>query len=125
MEAITGWLGGLLGGVVLTGALVAAGKVLPKVLGNKAAKALGKAMENVDAIEDPKRKELVLNVAKSLVVWAEYEIPDKGQGRARFEAVASKLVAWIPALKGKDKAIADIIENAVAAMDAELKKVAR
>jgi hypothetical protein len=123
MEMLTGWVGGLLGGVALTAALAFAGKSLPKLLGSKAADALGAAMANVEKIEDPVRQQKVRAVAKALVEWAEYEIPDKGQGRARYEAVAAKLTALIPALKGKDAKIADIIENAVAAMDAELKKV--
>jgi len=125
MEMITGWVGGLLGGVVLSGALLAIGKALPKFIGGKAASALSDAMANVDKIEDPVRQAKVRAVAKALVEWAEYEIPSKGEGRARYEAVAAKLVALIPALKGKDAKIADIIENAVAAMDAELKKAAQ
>ena len=112
----------MLGGVVLTGVLVAAGKFIPKLVAGEAAKALSSAMESMEKIKNPERKAKVEAVAKALVEWAEYEIPDKGQGRARFEAVAGKLVAWIPALKGKDKTVADLIENAVAAMDAELKK---
>ena len=78
-------------------------------------------MKNIDKITDPKRKELIRDVALALVKLAEYEIPDKGQGRARFDSVAGKLCATLPFLKGRDKDIADIIENAVAAMDAELK----
>lgn len=125
LGGLSGWAGGLLGGVVLTGVIVAAGKFIPKLVAGKAAKALSSAMESMDKIDNPVRKAKVQAVAKALVEWAEYEIPDKGQGRARFEAVASKLVAWIPALKGKDKAIADLIENAVAAMDEELKKTSQ
>jgi len=121
-SGLGGWASGLLGGVVLTGVLVAAGKFIPKLVAGEAAKALSSAMESMEKIKNPERKAKVEAVAKALVEWAEYEIPDKGQGRARFEAVAGKLVAWIPALKGKDKTVADLIENAVAAMDAELKK---
>jgi len=132
MEMIAGWFGGLggwasgaLSGVVLTGVLVAAVKFVPKFAGKEAAKALDKALGSIDDIKDPVEQELVRNIAKDVVKWAEYKIPGKGQGRAKFEAAAAKLCALLPFLKGKDKVIADLIENAVAAMDDELKKAAQ
>ena len=122
------WLGGNLGALVLglgTGAaLLVAGKFIPKFLGKQVADKLSKAMMDINAIADPKRKEFAQELASVLVRWTEYEIPDKGQGQARFAAVADKLIKFIPALKGKKVQLAGIIENAVAAMDAELKKEA-
>lgn len=129
MEAILGFLGsklGLLGvGAAIPLGLMLAGKALPKAAGKWASGLLGKGISEMDKIEDPVEKELVHNIAVAVVKWAEYKIPDKGQGRARFDAAAAKLCALLPFLKGRDKAIADIIENAVVAMDAELKKMAQ
>ena len=129
MEAILGFLGSKLGmigvGAAIPLALMLAGKALPKAAGKWASGLLGKGMAEMDKIEDPVEKELVHNIAVAVVKWAEYKIPDKGQGRARFDAAAAKLCALLPFLKGRDKAIADIIENAVVAMDEELKKVAQ
>lgn len=121
--AIMGSKLGMLGiGVALPLAFMLGKKFIPKYFGGIFAKLLGKGMENVDDIKDPVRKELVRNIAYDLVKLAEYECPDKGQGRVRFEKVASWLCTTLPMLKGQDKALADIIEDAVAAMDNELKK---
>lgn len=97
-------------------------KVLPKYAGNAAAKGISEGFKNIDKIGDPVEKELVHNIAVAVVKWAEYKIPDKGQGRVRFDMAAAKLCALLPFLKGRDKDLADIIENAVVAMDNELKK---
>lgn len=128
MSAIIAFLGsklGLLGiGAAIPLVFVLGKKMLPKYAGKWVSGLLGKGMAEMGDIKDPVRKQLVENVALAIVKLAEYEIPDKGQGRARFEAAAAKLCALLPFLKGRDSDIADIIENAVAAMDAELKAVA-
>ena len=124
-SGLGGWASGLLGGVVLTGAIMAVAKFAPKFVGKKMEALLGDAMEKVDDIKDPVEKKLVQDIALAVVKWAEYKIPDKGPGRARYEAAAAKLCLMLPFLKGKDKLIADLIENAVAAMDDELKKAAQ
>lgn len=118
-----GWASGLLSGAVLTGVLIAAVKLVPKFMGKQVLSLLGASMDKVDDIKDPVEKKLVQDIALAVVKWAEYKIPDKGQGRVRFEAAAEKLCLLLPFLKGKDKLVADLIENAVAAMDAELKKM--
>ena len=124
-SGLGGWASGLLGGVVLTGGIMAVAKFAPKFVGKKMGSLLGDAMEKVDDIKDPVEKKLVQDIALAVVKWAEYKIPDKGQGRVRFEAAAAKLCLMLPFLKGKDKLVADLIENAVAAMDDELKKAAQ
>ncbi len=121
-SGLSGWASGLLSGAVLVGVLGAVAKFAPKFVGKKMGSLLGDAMEKVDDIKDPVEKKLVQDIALAVVKWAEYKIPDRGQGRARYEAAAAKLCLMLPFLKGKDKLIADLIENAVAAMDAELKK---
>ena len=114
------------GGAAATGAAIALGlvygiKLLPKFLGAKLSSELAKGFNSIGQITDPKRRELVQNLALDLVKLAEYEIPDAGQGRARFEKVAAKLCIMLPALAGQDKAIADLIEAAVTKMDEALK----
>ena len=127
MEAILGFLGSKIGifgmGVAIPLVFVAGKKFLPKYFGGIVAKLLGKGLSEMDEIKDPVEKILVQNIAVAVVKWAEYKIPDKGQGRARFETAAAKLCAMLPFLKGRDKDLADIIENAVVAMDDELKRV--
>lgn len=115
------------GGAAAIGALIAlvlvyGKKYVPAVFGNAVARKLDEALTNLDKIQDPKRKELVENLAYDLVLLAEHEIPEAGQGRARYEAVAAKLVALVPAFKGQEKALTDVIEAAVTKMDDALKK---
>jgi hypothetical protein len=107
------------------GALVlwAGGKYLPKYAGGAMTSLIGGALKNVNAIKDPTRKQLVHNLAVDLAKLAEYEIPDKGAGVEKYAKVAAQLCTLLPFLKGRDAAVEAIIENAVAAMDEELKQV--
>jgi len=116
-----GWVGF---GAAVPLVLILARKQLPKMAGKWVAGLLGDGLGALDKITDPKEKELVHAIAVAVVKWAEYKIPEKGAGRARYEAAAQKLCALLPFLKGRDADIATIIENAVAAMDDELKKAA-
>lgn len=89
-------------------------KIVPKLLANM----LGKKLDGLLSTGDPADKELLL----ALVKWAEAKLPEPGQGKARFDMVAAKLVSWFPALKKQEAKISELIEAAVSAMDAELKK---
>lgn len=128
MDAILGFLGskfGLFGmGAALPIAFMIAKKQLPKMAGGWVSKLLGQGMADVDKIKDPIEQQLVRNIAVDVVKWVEYKIPNRGEGRARYELAASKLCSMLPFLKGRDADLASIIEGAVAAMDEELKKVA-
>jgi len=75
----------------------------------------------LDKIEDPARKALYKALALDLVKIAEFEIPDKEKGAVKYKLVAEKLCSVIPMLKGQEDHIERLIEEAVAAMDAELK----
>ena len=128
MEAILATIAGKIGWVGLGAAIpvlmVIARKQLPKMAGKWVAGLLGDGLGALDKITDPKEKELVHAIAVAVVKWAEYKIPEKGQGRERYAAAAAKLCALLPFLRGRDADIATIIENAVAAMDDELKRAA-
>lgn len=115
-----GWIGA---GAAIPLALILAKKQLPKLAGQWVAKLLGEGMGPINDIKDAQEKELVHNIAVAVVKWAEYKIPEKGAGAERYKTAAAKLCAVLPFLKGRDAEIATIIENAVAAMDAELKKI--
>lgn len=109
-------------GALVALALVAASKNLPKILGKFFTKELDSGIDRLDKIKDPKRKELIENIVYDLVIWAEYEFPDAGQGRVRFDKVASLITAAVPVLRGQDKLIADLIEKSVSKMDEAFKK---
>jgi len=128
MTAILAILGsklGLLGmGALIPMVFVLGKKMLPKYFGGLAAKLLGQGFSEMDKIKDPIEKILVQNIAVAVVKWAEYKIPDKGMGHARYDMAAKKLCALLPFLAGRDEAISDIIEAAVVAVDAQMKKTA-
>lgn len=122
--AVLGSKLGILGiGAAIPVVLMLGMKFVPKYFGGMAAKALGAGFSEMDKIADPVERQLVHNIAVSVVKWAEYKIPDKGQGHARYYLAAKKLCALLPFLNGRDEQISDLIEGAVVAMDNELKKV--
>jgi len=98
-------------------------KLIPKKLANSLMGLINKQMDKVADIEDPIRKGLYMSLALDIVRIAEYEIPDKGKGEERYRMAAEKLCAVLPFLKGQDNKIEELIEDSVAAMDAELQKL--
>lgn len=127
MESIIAFVTSKLGAVGMFAAIpllfLGIKKFLPKFLGKEVAAGLKKGFESIDKIEDPVERKLVEDIALAVVKWAEYKIPDAGQGKARYDLAAAKLCALLPFLKGREDAISGIIEAAVVAMDGELKKV--
>lgn len=126
MNVLLGLIGGKVGafalGAVIPLVFVLVKKYIPAQLGKALSGALAKEMKAIGDIKDPKLKALVMALAVDLVKIAEYELPDPGQGAERYKRVAAKLCEMLPILKGQDKRIEELIEAAVNAMDAELKK---
>ena len=126
MSAIMAWLGAK-GSAVAIGAaipvaLMLAGKLIPKKAGSMVAALLGKNLGKLDEIQDPIRRGLYTTLALDIVRIVEHEIPDKAAGEVKFKAAADKICAVLPFLKGQEAKVKTLIEDAVAAMDAELKK---
>lgn len=128
MTAILAVLGsklGLLGvGALVPVVFMLGKKMLPKYFGSMAAKLLGQGFSEMEKIQDPIEKILVQNIAVAVVKWAEYKIPDKGMGHARYDLAAKKLCSMLPFLAGRDEDISDIIEAAVVAVDDQMKNAA-
>jgi hypothetical protein len=126
MSAILAWLSAkgsaLAIGAAIPIVLVLAKKMIPARLASALAGMLGKQMDKVANMEDPVRRGLYMSLALDLVRIAEYELPDKGKGVERYKMVADKLCAMLPILKGQEDKVEQLIEAAVIAMDAELKK---
>lgn len=118
---ITGKAGVATIAAVVGMAIGLAGKKLPKLLGSLLTKEIAKGFDKIGQIKDPVLKQLVDNWFLDTVKIAEHMLPDAGQGRARFELVASWAVKAFPMLAGNEKALADLIENAVSKMDEALK----
>ena len=104
--------------MAVTGGVVAAILALKKLAPGFVSKQVGSFLDIRLKTDDPVDKELAMAIVK----WAEHKIPDRGMGRERYELAAKKLVEYMPFLKGRDSDLADIIEEAVARMDEELKK---
>ena len=125
METFIGILAGKVGlaagALGLGGILILAKRFLPGILAKRASAELVKLMDPQSS--DPKERELIKAVVLALVRLAEYKIPDKGAGDARYKAVADKLCSLVPILRGQEDRLKELIESAVEAMDEELKKV--
>lgn len=124
MGAIEAFLAGklafVLGGVGIGLGLTLAGRLVPGLV----SKFVGGQLVSLLNIQtkDPVESKLIHDVVLALVRLAEYKIPEKGAGEARYKLVVDRLVALVPPLKGQEEKLAALIESAVAAMDAELKK---
>lgn len=108
------------GGAVVGAAAL---KFLPKLVSKEIGKGLGAAL--TASTGDPERDKRVRKVILSLVELAEYELPDRGQGKARFEAVAKKAVEMFPLIFSSigDAKLSAIIEEVVSSADEELKRI--
>jgi len=126
MSAIIGWLSskavGIGIGAIIPIAFMVGKKYIPNLIAKFVSKNLDKGFNDIELIKDEKEKELIRGIALSLVRYAEYKIPDKDAGKEKYKLVAEKLVYILPFLKGQEEKISDLIENAVFAMDNELKK---
>jgi hypothetical protein len=127
ISGILAWFSGkgtaLALGAALPVAFMLGKKLLPKYAASIFSGILGKGMANIDKLEDPKEKELVHAIALAVVKYVEFKIPEGEAGKAKFKIAAQKLCALLPFLAGREADMQAIIENAVAAMDAELKKM--
>lgn len=61
-------------------------------------------------------------LVKALIIWAESKLPDRGQGRARWELAVTKLEALYPGTSRFHKELVELIEELVSEIDEELEK---
>ena len=122
ISAVTNQLGGIAFGLAIPLVFILAKKWIPKSVAKYVAKYLGEGFGKIDELEDPNERQLVYNIALAVVKWAEYKIPDPGQGELKYDIAAEKLCSILPFLKGREDDIEALIEASVKAMDLELKK---
>ena len=92
------------------------------LVGKNVAAALKEAFDIKTA--DAVKKKLILDVFVAIVKLAEYCIPDRGQGQKRKEVVLAVLTRALPKPIAKHAdLLSGLIEEAVATMDDELKKI--
>lgn len=75
--------------------------------------------------KDPKKKKLIQDLVMALVRLAEYEIPDRGQGQKKWRFVATWIITLVPMLSGQKQLLANLIRDAVASVDDELKRLSK
>ena len=110
-------LAGLAGGIGVSAVL----KLAKGRIGGIVSKLIGGKIKDVLNVNDPADRALIL----ALVKYAEAKLPDAGSGKERFSLVASKIGAFFPVLHAHEKSISEVIEEAVRAMDDELKKASQ
>lgn len=126
MSIIAGLLGKLLasklgvaGASAIVGALaVKAAPLARPLLGRVIKSQLDKVLE--PDLADPKEKLLLKNLAVSAIAYAEYKIPDRGEGRAKKAVAASALTRFLPGVAGE--VAAELIQEAFDSLDDDLKK---
>ena len=123
MEAFLAMIGGKLGLVALAGGTALSGYLAKKFVPGLIQKYLGIGLRFVldPKTSDPKEKQLIHDLALAAVKLVEYKIPDSGQGGVKKEVVSALLQKVMP--KAQADILSEIVEQAVATMDAELKKV--
>jgi len=125
LGTVTGWITGNLSSLALLGGLPIAfmlgTKYAKKYIGDLGSSIIAKGMGDLDKIDDPILKKLMQDLALAFCKVAEYLVPDKGMGEAKFAMVSKKMIAVLPFLKGQEKRLKVLIDSAVIAMDVELK----
>ncbi len=71
-------------------------------------------------LKDPKEKELLKNLALAAIAYAEYKIPDRGEGKAKKALASSALARFLPGVAGQ--VAAELIQEAFDSLDDDLKK---
>ena len=126
MSIIAGLLGKLLasklgvaGASALVGALVVKAAPLARPLLGKVIKAqLDRVLE--PDLADPKEKLLLKNLAVSAIAYAEYKLPDRGEGKAKKALASSAITRFLPGVAGE--VAAELIQEAFDSLDDDLKK---
>lgn len=110
---------GLAGASALAGALVVQAVPLAKPLLGKLIKSqLDRVLE--PNLADPKEKELLKGLALAAIAYAEYKLPDRGQGKAKNALASSALARFLPGVAGQ--VAAELIQEAFDSLDDDLKK---
>lgn len=110
---------GLAGASALGGILLAKAAPLARPLFGKLVKSQLDRILAPD-LADPKEKELLRQLVVSAMAYAEYKIPDRGQGEAKKALVIASLSKFVPGVAAQ--VVGDLIEEAFESLDDELKK---
>ena len=88
-------------------------------------KAMGLLIKGLrgEGVEDADVKAFEHDVVLAFVRLAEAKLPDGGLGADRKAWATGRIVQCFPWLKGQEKQLSDLIDNAVNRMDVELKNV--
>lgn len=110
---------GIAGAAAIGGAIAVKIAPLARPLLGKIIKAqLDRAM--APNLADPKEKELLKNLAVAAITYAEYKLPDRGEGKAKKALASSALTRFLPGVAGQ--VAADLVQEAFDSLDDDLKQ---
>lgn len=114
----------LLGGG-LTAATTIAAMFGPKIIRSLVSKEVGKLLAAAlnPNTEDTKKKELITALVKDAARLAAYELPDRGHGPERRNALQAHLEKFLPSRQSE--VVAELLDEAIDTLDDQLEAVAK
>ena len=123
MEALLAMVGGKLGLAALGAGSALAAFLGPglvrRLVSREVGKLLAQAMD--PKTDDPKRKELQRNLVVAAAKLAAYELPNRGHGPERKNAIKDKLMKLLP--EKQSEVIAGLLDEAIDTLDDQLEAV--
>ena len=97
----------------------------PKIIRSLVAKEVGKLMTAAlnPKTEDQKKKQLIVDLVKAASRLAAYELPNRGHGPERKNALQAHLEKFLPAKQSE--VVAQLLDEAIDTIDDELEEVAK
>lgn len=123
MEALLALVGGKLGLAALGVGSLAATYLGPGLVRKLVAREVGKLLVSAmdPKTEDAKKKELVRNLVIAAAKLAAYELPNRGHGPERKNAIKTRLMKLLP--EKQSEVIASLLEEAIDTLDDQLEAV--
>ncbi len=110
---------GLAGLSALAGALaIKAPALVRPMIGKFIQSQLSKVLE--PNLKDPVEREKLKNLALAAIAYAEYKVPDRGEGAFKKSVAASALTRFLPSIAAQ--VAGDLIQEAFDSLDDEMKK---
>lgn len=123
MEALLAMVGGKLGLAALGAGSAAAAFFGPGLVRKLVAREVGKLLVSAmdPKTEDAKKKELVRNLVIAAAKLAAYELPNRGHGPERQNAIKARLMKLLP--EKQAAVIAGLLDEAIDTIDDQLEAV--
>jgi hypothetical protein len=123
MEALLAMVGGKLGLLALGAGSAATAFFGPGLVRRLVSREVGKLLANAldPKTDDPKRKDLQRNLIVAAAKLAAYELPNRGHGPERKNAIKDRLMKLLP--EKQSEVIASLLDEAIDTLDDQLEAV--